>query len=85
MVKFIGISLIALGIIILYIIGRRKFRRRGVAGLEGFSSYQAGSIYPFPGSAVQTDCLDNAPGWCFSDRHSMVQFLTADAVPSFRF
>ena len=47
MVKFIGISLIALGIIILYIIGRRKFRRRGVAGLEGFSSYQAAVFIRF--------------------------------------
>lgn len=47
MVKFIGISLIALGIIILYIIGRRKFLRRGITGLEGFSSYQAAILIRF--------------------------------------
>lgn len=34
-----AISLFISGIVILYVIGRRRFNRRGVAGLETFSSY----------------------------------------------
>jgi len=34
-----AIFLFITGIVILYIIGRRRFNRRGVAGLETFSSY----------------------------------------------
>jgi hypothetical protein len=33
--------MLAVGILILYIIGRRRFNRRGVAGLQQFKSYEA--------------------------------------------
>lgn len=34
-----GLILISIGLLIRYLIGRRKFNRRNVAGIEVFSSY----------------------------------------------
>ena len=36
---FSAILLLFMGLLILFVLGRRRFRRRGVAGLERFSSY----------------------------------------------
>lgn len=39
-ISILGWIALVLGVAIRYIIERRKFNRRGVAGLEGFSSFE---------------------------------------------
>lgn len=43
----IGISFFAIGVALRYWINRRKFNRRNVAGLEGFSSYEKATATRF--------------------------------------
>lgn len=43
----LGIIALALGIGLIYWINRRKFYRRNVAGLEGFSSFEASVFVRF--------------------------------------
>ncbi|SDH50035.1 hypothetical protein [Mucilaginibacter gossypii] len=40
-VSILSIILLVIGVSIRYIIGRRRFNRRGVAGLPHFKSYEA--------------------------------------------
>jgi len=37
--KVLGILLLLFGLFLRYIIGRRKFNRRSIAGIQGFKSY----------------------------------------------
>jgi hypothetical protein len=37
--KILGILLLLFGLFLHYIIGRRKFNRRSIAGVQGFKSY----------------------------------------------
>lgn len=39
-----GMLLIALGLLIRYHIGKRRFKRRNLAGLQGYSSYLASQL-----------------------------------------
>lgn len=43
----LGITAIALGIGLIYWINRRKFYRRNVAGLDGFSSFESSLLVRF--------------------------------------
>lgn len=46
-VMFYGFILMLIGIVIRYIIGRRRFNRRTIAGTEGFSSYEKAVFVTF--------------------------------------
>ena len=42
--NWMNIGMIATGVVILYVIYRRKFNRRTLAGLEAFRSFEAGLL-----------------------------------------
>lgn len=39
-VIILSITMLIVGVLIIYIIGRRRFNRRGVAGLQHYKSYE---------------------------------------------
>lgn len=42
-----GILAISVSIAVLFWIGKRRFKRRNIVGLEGFSSYEKSLVIPF--------------------------------------
>jgi hypothetical protein len=45
--KAFGVLLFIIGLVIRYLINRRRFNRRGVAGLQHFSTYESANLNQF--------------------------------------
>lgn len=46
-IRITGIILLLIGILLVYIVARRKFNRRTVTGLEGFKSFERAWLTTF--------------------------------------
>lgn len=46
-VLIIGVLALSISTVLLFWIGKRRFKRRNLAGIEGFSSYEKSLVVPF--------------------------------------